>query len=681
MRLRAIDLKSILPANAPVRAVLLLSFLMLLAATALLLDLRRQELKHAQGEIVSLSQILSDQTTRTFDGVALTMRGAREKLSDDIGRNFALDSLPVRLLLQARISGLPQVKSMFILDQRGVAINSSRSDFIQRLPLDKRDYFRYFADGGSNELFISDAEKARVDDHWTFYVSMRLLDTAGKFRGVLVTAISQDYFGALYDSIGLDFVSGIMLLNSKGVLMAGDPHDEQLLGKIVGNPAALASLRRQISNGVLVNHETSTDGDRFVAYRQVSKYPLVISTAVYVEEALTPWRHVLRPIVGGALLIVVLILVATLLVVRNLLRKDTLEAARRESDQQLRHMVQSVSDAILTVNAEKRIVLFNSAAEKMFGVSAELAIGKDLGELLAQGLLQPQLQALLRYIDEGLRPPAGQARQGIIELQSAEQQLPVELSLTTTSFSGELLLTAVFRDLTERQRAERELLESNRQLQELSASLQNVREEERARIARELHDELGQSLTGMRMEVSWLGGRLQAGQQVLIDKVAAIKNQIDQTIASVRRISSELRPLVLDDLGFAAAASWYVNQFAARTGLPVSLDLPVDDPEQGSAVATALFRVLQESLTNVTRHARASEVFVRLQHQDGQWHLSIADNGVGLAAEASKRGGFGLVGMRERVQILGGRLSMSSPAEGGTTIEVVIPCEKIKEEQ
>lgn len=685
MRLRAIDLKGILPANASVRALLLLSFLTLLAtiaaAAALLLDLRRQELKHAQGEIVSLSQILSDQTTRTFDGVALTMRGARERLSDDIGRNFALDSLPVRLLLQARIAGLPQVKSMFILDARGVAINSSRADFIPRLPLDKRDYFRYFVDGGNDELFISRAEKARVDDHWTFYVSMRLLDSAGKFRGVLVTAISQDYFGALYDSIGLDLVSRIMLLNGEGELMAGDPHDEKLLGKIVAAPSALAALRRQGAEGAVVNRELADDGARFVAYRLVSKYPLVVSTTVNEEDALTPWRHVLRPIAGGAFLIVVLIVVTTLLMVRNLLRKDTLEAARRESDQQLRHMVQSVSDAILTVDAEKRIVLFNGAAEKMFGVTAEQAIGKELVELLTHSLLQPQLLALVRYIDEGLRPPAGQARLGIIELQSAERQLPVELSLTTTSFGGELLLTAVFRDLTERQRAERELLESNRQLQELSASLQNVREEERARIARELHDELGQSLTGMRMEVSWLGGRLQAGQQVLIDKVAAIKGQIDQTIASVRRISSELRPLVLDDLGFAAAAGWYVNQFAARTGLTVRLDLPTDDPEQGGAVATALFRVLQESLTNVARHARASEVAVRLSRQDEQWQLSIADNGLGLAADARKRGGFGLVGMRERVQILGGRLVISSLPDEGTTIEVVIPCEKIKEEQ
>ncbi len=684
MRLRSIDLKSMLPANASVRAVFLLSLVMLLAtvasAMALLLDLRRQELKHAQGEIVSLSQILSDQTTRTFDGVALTMRGTRDRLSDDIGRNFSLDSLPVRLLLQARIAGLPQVKSMFILDQNGIATNSSRADFVPRLPLANRDYFRYFANGGSDELFISNSEKARIDDHWTFYVSMRLLDSSGRFRGVLVTAISQDYFSELYDSIGLDFVSRIMLLNHEGALMAGNPHNEAVLGKMVGNPATLAALRQHSTGGALVDREGSADEERFVAYRPVAKYPLIISTAVRVEEALTPWRHVMRPIVAAAILIALLVLTTSLLVMRNLLRQSRLEAALRESDQQLRHMVQSASDAILTVDAEKRIVLCNGAAEEMFGITAAEAIGKEIGELLLDRQPVAQRLNLVRHINEGLRAPSGRAVLELIELQRDERPVPVELSLTTTTFSGELLLTAVFRDLAERQRAELQLLESNRQLQELSASLQNVREEERARIARELHDELGQSLTGMRMEVSWLGSRLQPEQQVLIDKVAAIKGQIDQTIASVRRISSELRPLVLDDLGFAAAAGWYVNQFAARTGLTINLDLPADDPEQGGAVATALFRVLQESLTNVARHAQASEVTVRLGRQNGQWQLTIADNGIGLAAEASQRGGFGLVGMRERVQILGGHLTVHSAAAEGTMIEVVIPCEKIKEE-
>ena len=188
----------------------------------------------------------------------------------------------------------------------------------------------------------------------------------------------------------------------------------------------------------------------------------------------------------------------------------------------------------------------------------------------------------------------------------------------------------------------------------------------RATIARELHDELGQLLTGIRMEVSWLGGRLLPEQQTLADKVLTVKGQIDRTIATVRRISSELRPLVLDDLGLSAAASWYVDQFSARTGLAVELSLPDVEPEHGDAVATALFRVLQESLTNVARHAQAEKVTVCLAFKNGVWSLSVSDDGLGFIPKPGEPGDIGLVGMRERAQNLGGRFSVTSAPEQGT---------------
>jgi PAS domain S-box-containing protein len=663
-----------------VRALLSLSSVMILAtvisATVVLLDLRQKELAHARGEIVSLTRILSEQTTRTFESVALTMRGTRERISDDIGSRFELDSRPIQLLLQARIAGLPQLKSLFLVDSQGFGVNSSRPDFIRSLPMANREFFSHFVENANDEIFISRPEKARVDDQWTYYVSIRLADAGGRLRGVLVAAINIDYFESLYGSIGLDFVSRIVLLNRDGVLLAGNPHDETMFGKQVGDPAALAKLQAQPGGEVLVAREESAAGKQFVAYRQVVNYPLVVSSAVTENDALTPWRQLVRPIAAGVILVVLFVVLVTFLMARNLLRKAALESALKDSDAQLRHMVQSARDAIVTVNSAKRVVLFNAAAERMFGVGAAAAIGSDVGELLSRCLSQQQLSNILRYLDEGWRSPAGRVLLEIIESLRDEQEFPVELSLSTTTFRGEILLTAIFRDLTERRRAERELLETNRQLQELSASLQSVREEERAGIARELHDELGQMLTGIRMELSWLGGRLVDGQQALVDKIAAVKGQIDQTIASVRRMSSELRPLVLDDLGFAAAAGWYVDQFSARTGLPVDLRLPVADPPRGDGVAIALFRVLQEALTNVARHAAATKVEVRLDLRDNLWALSISDDGVGFSHAPGKGGDIGLVGMRERAQILGGRFAVTTAPGAGTLIEVFIPAKK-----
>ena len=681
--LRLADLSEFLQKFPSAGAVLSLSVVMILATaistTALLLDLRKKELERARSEIATLSRVLSEQTTRTFEGVTLTLRSAKDRLSDQIGRRLELDSPPIRFLLQARSSGLTQVKSIFVADEHGRGVNSSREDFIRRLDMTERTFFRYFTDGGNNEIYISPPEKARVDDQWTFYVSTRLDHPDGQFRGIVVAAISIDYFEHLYESISLNSVGRIQLLDLNGVLMAGKPHDELECGMQTENQATLQRMLALPGNGAAQVREEHAQGTRLVAYSRVEQFPLVVRVSIDETEALAPWRSVMRPIVGVVAVMLFFVLAATFLMVRNLVRKGLLETALKESDEQLRDMVQSVQDAIVTVNSARAIVVFNSAAERMFGIPADRAIGRAMQEVLSPRLPPGQLQELMRHLEEGWHADAEQPPLGIIELENDGQEFPVELSLSRTMFRGERLLTAVFRDLTERKRTELELLETNRQLHSLSATLQNYREEERTRIARELHDELGQLLTGIRMEVSWLAGRLAPDQGRLSDKIASVKGQIDQTIGTVRRISSELRPLVLDDLGFAAAATWYVDQFSARTGIPVELSLPDVDPERGDAVATALFRVLQESLTNVARHAEASKVGVRLEFADDSWILSIRDDGCGFVHEPEKGGDIGLVSMRERAQNLGGRFAVNSAPGAGTTVEVIIPCKKPQE--
>jgi len=315
----------------------------------------------------------------------------------------------------------------------------------------------------------------------------------------------------------------------------------------------------------------------------------------------------------------------------------------------------------------------NTAAAELFGISAGQATGRRLVELLDGKIPVRQLDRLVRSMGQSR---SGDSDDGIeaLDLNRDGRTLFVEPSLSSAQFRGEMLLTAVFRDATERRRAEQQLRDSHRQLQELSASLQRVREDERSRIARELHDELGQLLTGIRLEISWLGGRLIPEQRQLSERVVAIKEQIDLTIASVRRISSELRPLVLDDLGLVDAAHWYIDQFSERTGIDVERHLPDSDAECDSAVATALFRILQESMTNVARHAHASHMTVRLRREADTWHLCVEDDGQGFVYDDGLCcGNMGLVGMRERAQMLGGYLEVDSSPESGTRISVTIP--------
>jgi signal transduction histidine kinase len=216
--------------------------------------------------------------------------------------------------------------------------------------------------------------------------------------------------------------------------------------------------------------------------------------------------------------------------------------------------------------------------------------------------------------------------------------------------------------------------ESREQLQRLTAGLMLAREEERTTIAREIHDTLGQTLTALKMDVAWIGRRLPDDAPATVAKLAAMVTLIDETIMTVRRIATELRPGVLDDLGLAAAVEWQAQEFEHRTGIHCELDGAVGDGALDPLMSTAVFRIFQESLTNVARHSRASHVAVTLERLDADLVLEVRDDGIGIAAaDASNVRSIGLAGMRERAQLVGGAFSISGAAGAGTTIRVRIP--------
>jgi signal transduction histidine kinase len=256
-------------------------------------------------------------------------------------------------------------------------------------------------------------------------------------------------------------------------------------------------------------------------------------------------------------------------------------------------------------------------------------------------------------------------------------EFPIESTISQTSIDGKQQFTAVLRDVTQRRRAESDLREMNRQLRALSASLQNVREQERTRISSELHDELGQQLTGLKLELSWLAGRVKQGRHATTEEVDAMRHQLDAAISAVRRIATELRPLILDDLDLGEAIAWQTSEFAKRSGLTVSIDLPAAALVKDDTVATALFRIVQESLTNIARHAAAANVQVRLAQEEALLVLTIRDDGAGMAEGARQGSGIGLVSMRERATAMGGQLRIASIPGEGTTIEVTLPLDAL----
>jgi PAS domain S-box-containing protein len=229
-------------------------------------------------------------------------------------------------------------------------------------------------------------------------------------------------------------------------------------------------------------------------------------------------------------------------------------------------------------------------------------------------------------------------------------------------------------DITESKVAEALLKASYEELRLLAGHLQDIREEERTNMAREIHDELGQQLTGIKMDISWLNRRPDLNDKVARDKIRSVLELVDGTVNTVRRLAAELRPSILDDLGLAEALEWHSRQFERRSGVRISFIQFGEKQPVPSLVATGLFRIYQEALTNVARHAGASSVTAVLDSDEKNVVLTISDDGKGFDAmgvESKKT--LGLLGMKERALMMGARYEFTSQPGHGTMIQVAVP--------
>lgn len=224
----------------------------------------------------------------------------------------------------------------------------------------------------------------------------------------------------------------------------------------------------------------------------------------------------------------------------------------------------------------------------------------------------------------------------------------------------------------DREDAEAKLRSSHEQLRALANYLHTVREEERTRISRQVHDELGQALTGLKLDLSWLSGKLRRSGDLKV-KIEGMSAHIDETINTVRRISTDLRPGVLDSLGLVAAIEWQAGDFQKRTSIPCLASIDVKQMLVNSDLTTVCFRIFQETLTNIVRHAGASRVDVRLAETEGQLVLTVRDNGRGISEREINGASIGLVGMRERAAQVGGVVFFFGLPMQGTTVTMRAP--------
>ena len=350
--------------------------------------------------------------------------------------------------------------------------------------------------------------------------------------------------------------------------------------------------------------------------------------------------------------------------------------ARRQAEEALRFSEEKFAKAFrsspfrVTIGtlAEGRFIEVNDAFLRDHGFTREQVIGRtspELGLWANPDDRRHLVEALERdgMVHEFEYP--GQTRDGRLHVTS--------LSAELIQVAGETCILAVATDITDRKRAQEEIRRSREELRALAARLQSVREDERTHIAREIHDELGQALTGLKLDLAWLRQRLK-DRSDLTERLGSVMGRIDGTIDAVRRIATELRPSVLDHLGLVAAVEWQAQDFEKLTGVATRLDVSATTMPVNGPTATTVFRMLQETLTNVARHAGATRVEITLEIGPEEVLLRVGDNGRGISEEErTDRRSLGLVGLRERAIGCGGELSIEGRPGAGTVVSARIP--------
>src|SRR5471030_622536 len=311
----------------------------------------------------------------------------------------------------------------------------------------------------------------------------------------------------------------------------------------------------------------------------------------------------------------------------------TAPAPTRLDEARLLGIIRSSMEAIITIDENQRIVMFNPMAERLFDCPAADALGTSLSRFVPERFRAGHEAHVRQFGVTGVSDRQMGGRRILYGQRATGGEFPFEASISQFGDENGKLYTVMLRDISAQVAAERSLQRSHEELRELSANLLNIREEEKSRIARELHDDLGQQLTALKMDISSLELSAGTGAEERA-QLRGMQRLIDATVASMRRIAADLRPVMLDDLGLVPAIEWLVNDFENRYGILVKprIDGMLGDFSRNSA--TAIFRIVQEALTNVARHSNASHVELELRQEADCCVVRVADDGIGAHERA-----------------------------------------------
>jgi PAS domain S-box-containing protein len=339
-------------------------------------------------------------------------------------------------------------------------------------------------------------------------------------------------------------------------------------------------------------------------------------------------------------------------------------------------ILEAIPHAVIGLQ-DRRIIFVNNGVKTVFGWTSDELIGRTTRLFYRSGKDYIRIACELYSILE--KQPIASMEFPCLRKDGTKIECMINAARIGKQLK-EKRVVITYENITDRKRAAQELEFSRHQLRQLSAHLQSIREKERTRIARELHDELGQLLTALNTEIVLLKNKIPAGQNILSDRAQSMSFLVELTMQTVKRIYMGLRPGMLDHLGLTAAIAWQAEEFSRRTGIVCDVSFNPEDMTIDPDLTSTIFRIFQETLTNVQRHAKATKVTVNLKATDDQLEFVVKDNGKGIAEEQLRKpDSFGLMGIKERVYHWGGSEAIVGKIGKGTTITISIPLPKTGE--
>jgi len=612
----------------------------------------------------NLAIAFEEQTIRTLKGVDQAVLFVKHQY-DEHGLKLNIGSMIGDGTLDASLFNY-----IGITDERGNVVLGS--DEFKPTNLADRESFKVHQQNNDDEMFIGKLNLGRITHKWAMPMSHRINKRDGSFGGIVYASVDPEYFTRFYQKADLGEQGMVALTGLDGIVRARRTGQKSSFGEAIHGTRLFVEQAKS-RNGSFLG-EGKVDGvARLVSYRTLPQYPLIVVVGTSEAETLASFHERERTYyISAGLASTMIVIVAAFMKAMWSRRKQAL-VSLAESEARYRGLLETAPDAVVVVDGAGLIQVVNAETERMFGYRRDELLGKQVGMLVPERFRGSHPQNIAHY----MKLPSARAMGGGVELWALRKdgsEFPTEITLGPLRAEQGLSVTSVIRDVTGRKRAMEVLEQSLRRVQALSERVMKVQHEERDRIARELHDELGQTLTALKVNLQMLEPHCADGEAEghLTEALMITGRALDQ----VRGMMLDLRPLGLEDLGLAVVLESHLAKQAETAGWDSRFETTLPGrlrPE----LEIACFRVAQEALTNVMRHAHAKHVWVALGLNGGEVQLSVRDDGKGLdvavISNISQTGGFGLIGMQERMRQMGGRLAIDSAPGRGTEVRANFP--------